>query len=195
MVALGFSSGKIIIINLNTLKIHQEIDNTSTIYSLAQFNNDIQYLIAGLEDGHLIIYKLKNNIYEQFQVLVKPPEIKKAEKNKEITLSDGTIATAERGALSIWKPKLEEGEKKFELFKEILTHSDTCQLIEVNPKIFASAMYGPKLINVYKNDGNEYSLLGSITNVYSHGNNSNGMAKINDNLFGSCSNRGFLYII
>ena len=115
--------------------------------------------------------------------------------NTLITLSDGTIATAERGALSIWKPKLEEGEKKFELFKEILTHSDTYQLIEVNPKIFAYAMYGPKLINVYKNDSNEYPLLGNITNVSSHGNNSNGMAKINDNLFGSCSNGGFLYIV
>ena len=56
-------------------------------------------------------------------------------------------------------------------------------------------MYGPKLINVYKNDSNEYPLLGNITNVSSHGNNSNGMAKINDNLFGSCSNGGFLYIV
>ena len=51
-------------------------------------------------------------------MLVKPPEIKNGEINKIITLSNGTIATAERGALSIWKPKLEEGEKNLNYLKK-----------------------------------------------------------------------------
>ena len=141
----------------------------------------------------MIIYKLKENKYETYQLLEKP--LKKGEINKVIILSDGNIATAERGVLSIWKPKIEKGEKKFELFKEIITYNDTCQLLEVNPGVFACGIYKRKLINVYKNDGNEYPLLGSITNAESHGSNSNGMAKINDKIFCSGGTKRFLYII
>ena len=47
----------------------------------------------------------------------KPQEIKKGEINKVITLSDGNLITAERGALSIWKPKIEEGIKKLNFVK------------------------------------------------------------------------------
>ena len=194
LAALGLSNRRIILINLNTMKIHQEIQTPDTVYSLAKFNNDSKYLIAALENGQMIIYILKEDKYEQYQLLEKPKELKKGEINKVITLSDGNIATAERGALSIWKPKIEEGEKKFELFKEIITHNDTCQLLEINPGVFACAIYRSKLINVYKNDGNEYPLLGSITNAESHGSNSNGMAKINDNIFCSGGEKSFLYI-
>ena len=143
----------------------------------------------------MIIYKLSQDKFEQHQLLEKPEELKKGEINKVITLSDGNIATAERGALSIWKPNAELGEKKYELFKEIITHSDTCQLLEVNPEVFACAIYRTKLINVYKNDGNEYPLLGSITNAESHGSNSNGMAKINNNIFCSGGEKSSFYIV
>ena len=44
--AIGFSGGKIILINLNTLKIHQELKAPYTVYSLAQFKDDQNYLIS-----------------------------------------------------------------------------------------------------------------------------------------------------
>ena len=195
LVALGLNNNKIILINLDTLKIHQEIKTPHTVYSLAKFNDDSNYFIASLENGQMIIYKLNQDKFEQHQILEKPQDLKKGEVNKVIILSDGNIATAERGALSIWKPNIELGEKKYEFFKEIITNHDTCQLLEVNPEVFSCAIYGTKLINIYKNDHNEYPLLGSINNVESHGSNSNGMAKINNNIFCSGGVKGYFYIV
>ena len=195
LVALGFTNNKIILINLNTMKIHQEINTPNSVYSLAKFNDDSNYFIASFENGQMIIYKLNQDKFEQHQLLEKPKDLKKGEVNKVIILSDNNIATAERGALSIWKPNIELGEKKYELFKEIITNNDTCQLLEVNPDVFACAIYRTRLINIYKNDNNEYPLLGSISNVESHGSNSNGMAKINNNIFCSGGEKGFIYIV
>ena len=99
-VAIGFSSGRIIFINLSTLKINQEIKEADTIYSLTQFKDDPNYLISGLENGNLIIYKLNVDKFEQIQILEKPKEIQRGEINKVITLSDGNLATAERGEIN-----------------------------------------------------------------------------------------------
>ena len=195
LIGLGMSNDRIILIDINTMKIHQEIFTTNTVYSLAQFKDDSNYLICSLSNGQMIIYILKENKYEEFQVLEKPPEIKKDEINKVITLSDGNIATAERGAVSIWKPKMEEGQKKFEFFKELKTNNDTCQLLEVNPEIFVCAIYRSKVINIYKNDGIEFPLLGQITDAHSHGSNSNAMTKINDNIFCSGGDNCCIYIV
>ena len=195
LVALGLSSNKIIIINLDTMKIHQEMNTKSTVYSLAQFKDDSKYLICSLSNGQMIIYILKDYKYKEYQILEKPKEMQRGEINKVITLSDGNIATAERGALSIWKAKTAKGNKKFEFFKEIITHNDTCQLLEVNPQVFACAIYNSKLIQVYKNDGNNFPLLGQIDNARSHGSNSNGMVKINDNIFCSGGEHGFIYVV
>ena len=162
LVAIGFSMSKIIIIDLNTMTIYQEIITPRTVYSLAQFKGDPNYLICSLSNGQVIIYKLKDNRYEEHQILEKPENFKKGEINKVITLSNGDLATVDRGSLSIWKPRLEEGEKKFEFFKELITNNDTCQLLEVNPHVFACAVRESNIINVYKNDGNEYPLLGKI---------------------------------
>ena len=195
LVAIGFSNGKIIIIDINSLKIHQELKTPNTVYSLTQFINDPKYLICSLSNGLLIIFILKDTKYEQIQVLRKPPGLKHGEINKVITFSDGNLATAERGVLSIWKPKIEDGIKKFEFFKELITGNDTCQLLEVNPQIFACAIYRSKLIKVYKNEGKDYPLLGNILNVESHGNNSNAMTKVNDNIFCSGGKNGYIYIV
>ena len=143
----------------------------------------------------MIIYLLKENKYEDFQVLEKPEDLRHGEFNKVITLSDGNLATAERGAISIWKPKIEGGLKKFYFFKELTTSYDTCQLLEVNPEVFACAIYRSKEIRVYKNDGKEFPLLGTIDNVESHGTNSNGMCKIDDNIFCSGGGNCFIYIV
>ena len=195
LAAISFSNGKIIIININTMKIHQELIAPNTPYSLTQFKDDPNYLISSISIGQLIIYILKDNKYEQFQVLEKPINLKKGEFNKVIALSDGNLLASDRGSLSIWKPKIEEGTKKFEFFTEIITDEDTCHLVEVNPQVFACAIHPLKMIKVFRNDGNEYPLLGKIKNVESHGSNSNGMTRINDNLFCSGGRYGFIYIV
>ena len=196
LAAIGFGLGRIILINLSTLKIYQELLAPNTVYSLAQFKSDNKYLICSLSNGKMVIYILKEeNKYEEFQVVEKPLDLKKGEFNKVITLSDGNIATAERGAVSIWKPKEENGVKKFEFFKELITHNDTCQLLEVNPQVFACSIYRSKIINVYKNDGDKYPIIGQITNAVSHGNNSNGMTKINDEIFCSGGEPAYIYIV
>ena len=195
LAAISFSSGKIIIININTMKIHQELIAPNTPYSLTQFKDDPNYLISSISNGQLIIYILKENKYEQFQVLEKPINLKKGEFNKVIALSDGNLLASDRGSLSIWKPKIEEGTKKFEFFTEIITDEDTCHLVEVNHQVFACAIHPLKMIKVFRNDGNEYPLLGKIKNVESHGSNSNGMARINDNIFCSGGRYGFIYIV
>ena len=46
-----------------------------------------------------------------------------------------------------------------------------------------------------KKSGEDYILLEKIKNVESHGNNSNSMAKINDKLFCSGGQKGFIYIV
>ena len=195
LVALGLSSNKILIINLNEMKIYQEINTVDTVYSLTQFKDDSNYLICSLSNGQMIIYILKDNQYKEFQVLEKPKGTKDGEINKVITLSDGSLATAERDAVSIWKPKIEKEGKKFEFFKELITDNDTCHILEVNPQVFACAVRVADKINVYKNDGNEYPLLGSIDKVLSHGYNSNGMTKINDNTFCSGGLTCVIYVI
>ena len=182
-------------IDLNTISIYQEIFVPSEVYSLAQFNDDTNDLICSLSNGQLIVFILNDNKYEQFQVSEKPKDINREEINKVITLSNGDLATAERGALSIWKPKIFEGKKTFEFFKEIITDYDTCHLLEVNPRVFACAIRISDEIRIYKNDEENYPLLGKIDNVDSHGNNSNGMVKINDKTFCSGGEHCCIYIV
>ena len=52
-----------------------------------------------------------------------------------------------------------------------------------------------KLINVYKKSEEDYILHGQIKNVENHGNNSNAMTKINDNIFCCGGKNGFIYIV
>ena len=56
LIAIGFSGGKIIIINLSKTEIHQEIKTNSNVYSITQFENNSKYLICSLEEGKVIIY-------------------------------------------------------------------------------------------------------------------------------------------
>ena len=195
LIAIGFTRGKIIIINLPKREIHQEINTNSNVFSITQFENYSKYLICSLSDGKVIIYILKGTNYEIHQTLEKPSDIKRGEMYKVITLSDGNLATAERGAVSIWKSMIKEGEKKFEFYEELITDEDTCQLLEVNPQILVCAIYNSKLINVYKKIGDDYILYGKIPNVESHGSNSNGMSKINENIFCSGGAHSNIYIV
>ena len=85
------------------MKIHQLLKETNTIYSLCQFNNDSKYLMCSLLSGFITIFKLKGKLYEFIQRIQKPLDIKKGEINKVITLSNGDLASADRGSISIWK--------------------------------------------------------------------------------------------
>ena len=58
-----------------------------------------------------------------------------------------------------------------------------------------STIYSSNLINIYKKIGDDYILHGKINNVESHGNNSNAMSKISDNLFCSGGKNGLIYIV
>ena len=175
------------------MKVHQIIKTSSTVYSLSQYNNNSKYLFASLSSGIIMIYELKKDKYEEIQQLEKPEEYKYGEINKVITLYNGDLASAERGAISIWK-KNNKKNNKYEFYKEIKTEDDTCQLIEVNSYAFACAIYKPKIIKIFKREEDNYPLIGNFENCHSHGNNSNSMARINDNLF--CSGANFyIYIV
>lgn len=198
LVAIGMS-GKIVLINLSTMKQHKIIETPSTVYSLTQLYNNSKYLFCSLSNGYIIVYVLKeNNDYEEIQRLQKPEEYRHGEINKVIALSNGDLAGADRKSISIWKQKKDKNNNlidEFEFFKEISTDYDTCHLVEVNPNVFACALYTPKMIKIFNNNGNDYPLLGTINNVESHGSNSNGMAKINENIFCSCGRYYYIYII
>ena len=144
-----------------------------------------KYLICSISTGFLSIYVLKDKYYENIQKIQKSSEIKKGSINKVITLSNGDLASVDNGSITIWKQKKVNNNKidEFEFYKEIFTNNDTCHLIEVNQNVFACAIYSEKLIKIFNNDEKDYPLLGIINNCESHGNNSNGMAKINDRLF------------
>ena len=86
-----------------------------------------------------MIYELFKDKYEEIQELEKPEEYRYGEINKVITLSNGDLASAERGAISIWKKRIYEM-NKYEYYKELKTEDDTCQLIEVNADVLACAI-------------------------------------------------------
>ena len=199
LVGIGMSNQRIILINLSTMKVHQTLEASNTVYSLCQFSNNSKYLFCSVSSGFIIVYKLKeNNTYEEIQRIQKPEDLRRGEINKVITLSNGDLASVDRKSVTIWKQKKDDKNNlidEFSFFKEILTDYDTCQLIEVNPNVFACAMYRPKIIKIFNNNGIDYPLLGTINNVESHGNNSNGMAKINEKIFCSGGRNTYIYII
>ena len=199
LVAIGLADGTIFIINLFTMKIHQKLKTINTIYSLAQYKDNPKYLLCSLSNGYIIIYKLDYNNYIEIQKLKKPQNFNIGAINKVIVLSNGDLCSAESKCVSIWRQKKDkEGNKidEFEFIKEIYTDfHDICQLVEVNNNVFAFAIYTSKVVKVMNNDGNEYNLIGTIKNLESQGENSNGMARINDKLFCSGGKNYFIYII
>ena len=199
LVAIGLVDGTIFIINLFTMKIHQKLKTINTIYSLAQYKDNPKYLLCSLSNGYIIIYKLDYNNYIEIQKLKKPQNFNTGAINKVIVLSNGDLCSAESKGVSIWRQKKDkEGNKidEFEFIKEIYTDfHDICQLVEVNNNVFAFAIYTSKVVKIMNNDGNEYNLIGTIKNLESQGENSNGMARINDKLFCSGGKNYFIYII
>ena len=195
LVAIGLSNSRIYVINVSTMKTHQIIKGESIVYSLSQFSNSPKYLFSSFSNGFIGVYILKGKKYEEIQKLQKPSEYQRGEINKVITLSNGDLASGDRKSITIWKQKKNNLNEEFEFYKELITHYDTCHLIEVNKNIFACSIYTTKTIKIFNNDRKDYPLLGEIINVESNGNNSNGMSKINDRLFVSCGKGSFIYIV
>ena len=59
LVAIGFNDGKVILVDLSRMNVHQEINNEDKVYSLTQFKDDIKYLIFSLANGMIKIYFFK----------------------------------------------------------------------------------------------------------------------------------------
>jgi hypothetical protein len=199
LVAIGFSDGKIFLVNLSTFKIHQILKTINSIYSLAQYKNNPNYLLCSLSNGYIIVYKLVHNNYKEIQKLQKPNNFNKDSINKIIILSNEDIVSAEKRCISIWRQKKDQNGSKieeFEFIEEIYTDfDDICHLVEVKNNLFACAIYSSKVIKVFKNDENTYNLSGTVRKIESHGNNSNGLARINDKYFCCGGKNYFIYII
>ena len=59
LLAIGFSNNLIMIINLLSMKIHQIIKTTDSVYSLCQHNNNSKYLFSSLSNGLIMMYELQ----------------------------------------------------------------------------------------------------------------------------------------
>ena len=198
LIAMGGSDYKIILINTVTFNIYQTIfENKGTVYSLEQYKDDPNYLYSSSSRGNINIYKLnKNYKYDLIQSLEKAQDKKGGEINKVIILSNKLLVSGDHRSITIWKEKNpDENKRNYEDFFEIIVNRDTCHLLEVNPSIFVATQYSQNgYFQVYNNNGITFPLKGELRNVRSHGNSSNGLSKINDNLVCS-SSEGILYII
>ena len=196
LIALGDSNYRILIINLLTFKFYQIIkEHEGTVYSLEQYIDDSNFLFSSSDDGTINIYKLDENYkYKLIQKLKKATDKEGSEINKVISLSNKLLVSGDHRSITIWKSNPNQNnEINYEDFYEIIINKDTCHLLEVNPLIFVATQYTNHNFQVYKNDGNNFPLIGEL-NAQTHGHSSNGLAKINNNTI--CSGGfGLFYVI
>lgn len=212
----GEGQEEIVFINLINSKIHQKVNSREGfVISLTQFEKDCIYLFSSTFKGNIDIFKLNDNNKNYYLIKSLKKSINKDgnEINKVITLTNKLLVSGDHRSITIWKKKEMEKnlindnkindanksinkEINYEDYFEIVINQDTCHLLEVNSNIFAAAQYsnGGK-IQVYKNDGKNFPLLAELINIESQGINSNGLSKINDELFCSGGEKGFIYII
>lgn len=196
LIALGNARCNIILINLLNFQIYQIInDHKGTVYSFDQYKDDSKYLFSSSEDASINVYTLDMNYkYKLIQTLKKSEEKKGEEINKVITLSNKLLVSSDHRSITIWKSNsYDENKINYEDYFEIIVNNDTCHLLEVNPSVFVATQYRPQLFQVYKNDGNCFPLLSELKNTFTHGNSSNALAKINDNLV--CSGAKSLFYL
>jgi len=197
LIAVGSSIGPIILINLINFKIHQIIEeHKQSVYSLDQYKDDSKYLFSSSEDETINIYELDNNYkYNLIQKLKKTEEKNGSEINKVINLTNKLLVSSDHRSITIWKPNNSEKDKlHYEDYYEIIIDEDTCQLLEVNSSLFVATQYNSQTFQVYKNDGKAFPLIGELKNVGTHGNSSNGLARINNKVVCSASKKVF-YVI
>ena len=209
LIGIGGSNHKILILNILNFKIYQIInEHKSDVYSLDQYNEDPNFLFSSSGDGKINIYTLNHNNYkyELIQKLKKSDEKRCGEINKVICLSNNLLVSGDHSSITIWKSKNKNKYKKenknkndiyYENIHEIIINRDTCNLLEINPKIFVAIQYSHGgHFQVYKNDDEIlFPLEGELINIQSQGNSSNSLAKINENLVCSAANNNLFYII
>ena len=197
LIAIGDSENNVILVNLLNFQIYQLIhEHEKTVYSLEQYKDDPNFLFSSSSDSFINVYILdKTYKYKLVQKLQKLPEFTGEEINKVIALSNRLLVSSDRRSITIWKSnKIEENIINYEDYFEIVIDKDTCHLLEVNPSIFVATQYQEGgTFQVYKNDGKSFPLLGELKDIITHGNSSNGLAKINDNLV--CSGGKTLFYI
>jgi WD40 repeat protein len=164
------------------------------VYSLDQFKDNSKYLFSSSNDSTINIYQLNTKFeYDLIQTIQKTQEKKGGEINKVIALSNKLLVSGDHRSITIWKQeKINENNKiNYREYHEIVVKEDTCHLLEVNPSIFIATQY--TRFQVYKNDDKTFPLIGKL-DINSHGNSSNGLAKINDNIVCSGS-KEFLFVL
>ena len=199
LIAIGGSNHKILLLNVLNFKIYQIIiEHKSDVYSIDQYKEDSNFLFSSSGDGTINIYKLNNNYkYELIQKLKKSEKKKGGEINKAICLSNNLLVSGDHKSITIWKSNNKtKNDIYYENIHEIILNRDTCNLIEVNPKIFVALQYSHGgYFQVYKNEENSFPLLGELVNIESQGNSSNSLAIINENLVCSAAQNNIFYII
>ena len=195
LIAIGGSDFKILILNILLFKVHQLITNhNGIVFSLDQFKDNSKYLLSSAYDSRINIYQLNTEFkYEFIQTIQKIPEKRGGQINKVIALSNNSLVSADRRSITIWKQvNINENNKiNFEEYHEIVVKEDTCHLLEVNPSIFVATQYSR--FQVYKNDDKTFPLIGKL-DIESHGDSSNGLAKINDNIV-CLASKEFLFVV
>ena len=197
LIAIGSSNHKILLLNTLNFKVYQIIDeHERSVYSLEQYKDDPTYLYSSSNDKNVNIYKLNNNYkYDLIQKLKKSEEKTGGEINKVIILYNKLLVTGDYRSITIWEQNHSNNNKVYyEEIHEVIINRETCQLLEVNPSVFVATQFYVERFQVYKNDGKAFPLLGELLKVKSHGNSSNGLAKINDKIVCSVSKKVF-YII
>lgn len=198
LVAVGCENEIILFNLLDNFIIYQTIcEHNNIVYSLAQYNDNEEYLFSSSGDKSLNIYKLNDKYnYILMQKLKKKGEKTGGEIGKVITLSNKLLLSGDHRSLTIWKQKKEKKEVEFEEFYNILINEEVCNLLEMTTNTFISAKSSIKgSIQIYQNDEKEFPLVGEIDNIQLHNSTTNGLSKINNKLFCAAGAEGNIYII
>ena len=148
--------------------VHQTIiEHKSLVLSLAQFENDFNYLLSSSYDKFINIYKLiiNNNFQYQLTQKLKKERNKGREINKVITLKNKLLVSGDLKTITIWKQKKNTNDENIEYFDfyQIMINHNTCQLLEMNSNIFVAAQFFKNgTIQLYKNDGLNFPKIGEI---------------------------------
>ena len=198
LIAVGCENEIILFNFLDNFSIYQTInEHTNTVYSLAQFKNDQNFLFSSSKDKYINIYKLdESQNYILKQKLKKCVEKTGGEIGKVISLSNKLLLSGDHRSITIWKQSDEEEEILYEDFYNILVNGEICNLLEMTPTIFIAAknsVKGP--VQIYQNDEKEFPLLGEIENIEIHNSTTNALSKITDKLFCVAGKGGHFYII
>ena len=189
LVAISSYDERIIIINLPELKIFQTIRTEGKINSLSQFKYNPNYLLCSSDYCYFIIYKfiIKKQKFRETQKLHKIKYDFRNRYNKLIILANEDLAYIDcnKNIIIFEQHKINGPTKYFKKYKEIMVNKeeDIIDIFEVNENIFTCSIAGKNIIKFYKNNRDNYPLIGTIKNVNVNPSNKNGFTKLNDEFF------------